>query len=203
MCFEPSAGRRCFGGRGQHHRMGCCMLVLSRKKCEAILIDGLIWIEIVNMAKATVQVRLMAPRSLQLPHGVARKETRDRQDSPARTSPVGMDVFHMTLVNQQTVHLSESVSLGVVDADKSRVLFFVDAPVGTSVMAVDREGLDRANASSNQILLQFMGQGTERPDEHREKPAPGLGSREGQTASDGSGPDVLPFPSNQPDRHDP
>jgi len=179
------------------------MLVLSRKKCEAILIDGLIRIEIVNMAKATVQVRLMAPRSLQLPHGVARKETRDRQDSPARISPVAMDVFHMTLVNQQIVHLSESVSLGVVDADKSRVLFFVDAPVGTSVTAVDREGLDRSNASSNQILLQFMGQGTEPPDEHPEKPAPGLGSREGQTASDGSGPDVLPFPSNQPDRHDP
>ncbi len=179
------------------------MLVLSRKKCEAILIDGVIRIEIVNMAKGTVQVRLMAPRSLQLPHRVARKETRDRQDSPARISPVGMDVFHMTLVNQQIVHLSESVSLGVVDADKSRVLFFVDAPVGASVMAVDRERVDRANASSNQILLQFMGQGTERLDEHREKPAPGLGSREGQTASDGSGPDVLPFPSNQPDRHDP
>ena len=105
-----------------------------------------------------------------------------------------MDVFHMTLVNQQIVHLSESVSLGVVDADKTRVLFFVDAPVETSVMAVDRERVGRANASSNQILLQFMGQGTERLDEHRGKPAPGLGSREGQTASDGSGPDVLPFP---------
>ena len=114
-----------------------------------------------------------------------------------------MDVFHMTLVNQQIVHLSESVSLGVVDADKSRVLFFVDAPVAASVMAVDREGVDRANASSNQILLQFMGQGTERSDEHREKPALGVVSREDQTASDGSGPDVLPFPSNQPDRHGP
>ncbi len=95
------------------------MLVLSRKKCEAILIDGVIWIEIVNMAKATVRVRLMAPRSLQLPHRVARKETRDRQDSPARINPVGMDVFHMTLVNQQIVHLSESVSLGVVDSGRT------------------------------------------------------------------------------------
>ena len=178
-------------------------MVLSRKKCEAILIDGVLRIEVVNVAKATVRLRLMAPRSLQLPHGVARKETRDRQDSPARISPVGMDVFHMTLVNQQTVHLSESVSLGVVDADKSRVLFFVDAAVGTSVMAVDRERVDRANASSNQILLQFMGQGTERLDEHREQPSPGVGSREGQTANDGSGPDVLPFPLNQPDKHRP
>jgi len=180
-----------------------CMLVLSCKKCEAILIDGVIRIEVVNMAKATVRVRLMSPRSLQLPHGIARKETRDRQDSPARISPVGMEVFHMTLINQQIVHLGESVSLGVVDADKSRVLFFVDAPAGTSVMAVGQAGQDRANASSNQILLQFMGQGTERLDAHREKPAPAVASREGQTASVGSGPDVLPFPSNQPDRHDP
>jgi len=181
-----------------------CMLVLSRKKCEAILIDGAIRIEIVNMAKATVRLRLMAPRNLQLPHGVARKEIRDRQDSSARISPVGMDVFHMTLVNQQIVDLGESVSLGIVDADKSRVLFFVDAPAGTSVMAVDQEEPDRANAPA-QNLLQFMGQGAERLDEHREKPAPSDASREGRTASDGSGadPDVLPFPSNQPDRNRP
>ncbi len=116
---------------------------------------------------------------------------------------MGMEVFHMTLINQQIVHLGESVSLGVVDADKSRVLFFVDAPAGTSVMAVGQAGQDRANASSNQILLQFMGQGTERLDAHREKPAPAVASREGQTASVGSGPDVLPFPSNQPHRNRP
>ncbi len=171
------------------------MLVLSRKKSEAILIDGVLRIEVVNVAKATVRVRLMAPRSLQLPHGIARKETRDRHDSPASISPVAMDVVHMTLVNQQVVPLGESVSLGVVDADKSRVVFLVDAPVGTCVMAVDPEGLDRANASSNQILLQFMGQGTERLDEHPEQQDPGVGSREGQTPSDESSPDVLPFPS--------
>src|SRR5208283_3935764 len=129
-----------------------CMLVLSRKKSEAILIDGVIRIEVVNIAKATVRVRVIAPRSLQLPHGFARKEARDRQDSPARTSPMGVHVYHMTLVNQQVVPLCESMSLGVVDADKSRVLFFVDAPVGTSVMAVDQARQLRASASSNQIL---------------------------------------------------
>lgn len=177
------------------------MLVLSRKKSEAILIDGVIRIEVVNMAKATVRVRLMAPRSLQLPHGIARKEIRDRHDSPARISPVGMDVFHMTLVNQQVVPLGEAVNLGVVDADRSRVLFFVDAPLGTSVTAVDQAGPDRANGSSNQILLQFMGQGNERLEEYREKSASG-GSREGQMAADGTAghPDVLRFPSNPRDR---
>jgi hypothetical protein len=107
---------------------------------------------------------------------------------------VGVDVFHMTLVNQQVVDLGESVSLGVVDADKSRVLFCVDAPAGTSIMAVDQAGPDRADAPANQNLLPFMRQGTERLDEHREQQAPGVASRDGQRASDGSGPDVLPFP---------
>jgi carbon storage regulator CsrA len=171
------------------------MLVLSRKKNEAILIDGVIRIEVVNVAKATVRVRLTAPRSLQLPRGLAKKEARDRQDSPPRMSPVGVDVFLMTLVNQQVVPIGESVSLGVVDADKSRVLFFVDAPLGTSVTAVEQEELDRENPSSKQILLQFMGQGADRPEEHRERPSPGGGSREDRTTRDGSGPDVLPFPS--------
>jgi carbon storage regulator CsrA len=171
------------------------MLVLSRKKDEAILIDGVIRIEVVNVAKGTVRVRLMAPRSLQLPRGLARKGARERQDSPPRMSPVGVDVFHMTLVNQQVVPIGESVGLGVVDADKSRVLFFVDAPLGTSVTAVEQDELDRANPSSKQILLQFMGQGTDRPEEHRERPSPGGGSRADRTTRDGSGPDVLPFPS--------
>ncbi len=116
---------------------------------------------------------------------------------------MGVDVFHMTLVNQQVVPLGQSMSLGVVDADKSRVLFFVDAPVGTSVRAVDQEARSRANAPANQNLLQFMRQGTERADEHREQPAPGDTSCAGRPASDGScaGPDLLPFPSNQPDRN--
>ncbi len=178
------------------------MLVLSRKKSEAILIDGVIRIEVINMIKAMVRVRLMAPRSLQLPHGGARKDIRDRQDTPARTAPVGMDVFHMTLVNQQVLPLGKCLNLGVVDVDKSRVLFFVDAPPGTSIIAAEPEGPDCANASAKQILLQFMGQDAERTDEHHQKPAPGT-LRNGQTSIEGSSaePDLLPFPSNQPNRH--
>jgi carbon storage regulator CsrA len=181
------------------------MLVLSRKKSEAILIDGVIRIEVVNIAKATVRVRLTSPRTLQLPQGVARKETRDRHDSPARTSSVSVDVCHMTLLNQQVVPLGESMSLGVLDADKTRVLFFVDAPVGTSITAVDQARPDRANATASQNLLQFMGQSAESPDEHGEQPAPVAPSRDGQKASDGTcaGPDVIPFPSSHPDKNSP
>ncbi len=181
------------------------MLVLSRKISEAILIDSSIRIEVVNMAKATVRVRLMAPRSLQLPHGPAKKDARDRPDSPARPNPVGMDVFHMTLVNQQVVPLGESVSLGVVDADKTRVLFFVDAPAGTSVAAIDHQKPDRASEPSNQILLQFMGQTTERPDEQGGRPSSSDEPAESPIGGDGSAPDVLPFPgpSGPPEKHRP
>ena len=176
------------------------MLVVSRKKTEAILIDSVIRIEVVNMAKATVRVRLMAPRSLQLPHAVARKDSRERPESPARPAPVGMDVFHMTLVNQQVVALGESVSFGVVDADKTRVLFFVDAPVGTRVTAVDPERPDRASASSNQILLQFMGSGSERLEGNQEKSTPGAHPHNDEVPRKVTGPDLLPFPTNPPDK---
>ena len=106
----------------------------------------------------------------------------------------------MTLVNQQIVALGDSVSLGVVDADKTRVLFFVDAPAGTSVTAVDPERPDRASASSTQILLQFMGQGSERLEGTQEKSTPGANPHNGEAPRKGSGPDLLPFPFNPPDK---
>ena len=178
------------------------MLVLSRKKSEAILIDGVIRIEVVNLIKAIVRVRLLAPRGLQLPRSGAWKESRDSLESLVRTNGAALEVFHLTLVNQQILPLRECLNLGVVDVDKSRALFVVDAPLGTSVMAAEREAQKRVGESSGQILLQFMAQGAERSEQQRIKPAPG-GSREGQTSIERSSAelDVLPFPSIQFDRH--
>ena len=109
---------------------------------------------------------------------------------------MGTDVFHMTLVNQQVVPLGESMSLGVVDADKSRVLFFVDAPLSTSVTAVGQEEPDpRTDLEPDSASVHAPG--------HRaaggaaRENGLGVGSRKGQPTSDGSGggPDLLPFPS--------
>ncbi len=171
------------------------MVVLSRKKNEAILIDGMIRIEVLTVAKATVRVRLTAPRSLQLTRGAERKDQRERQDALSRANPPGMEVCHLTLVNQQVVPIGDSVSLGVVDADRSRVLFFVDAPHGTDLVAADPAALDGDDPPSRQILLQFMGQGAERTDEPH-----GKSLTSGQTEADHpsghpAGPDLLPFPS--------
>ena len=174
------------------------MLVLARKKHEAILIDGLIRIEVVNVGKATVRVRLRAPRGLAPPprQGSTFRENAPREASSARVVPVGIDDFLMTLVNQQVVNLGESISLGVVDADKSRALFFVDAPLGMSVTALKHEGDDRPRSSIRQTLLQFMGQ-----QEHQSAPDLPPAAQHpdvaGQvpSADDEPEPKLLPFPT--------
>ena len=185
--------------RDRHQRKGC-MLVLSRKKNEAILIDGVIRVEVVTVTKAAVRVRLMAPRSLHLPHDVARGDLPGRDESTARTSPVGVEVFHLTLVNQQIVALAESISLGVVDADRARALFFVDAPLGMSVTALRLQEPDPRSLSAKQNLLQFMGQAADRPSEDRGTIVPPAEHRESLPPRDEPGPELLPFPSPAPRR---
>ena len=120
----------------KRHQRKDRMLVLSRKKNEAILIDGVIRVEVVTVTKAAVRVRLVAPRSPHQPQGVARGTVPGCDETIERAGPVGVEVSHLTLVNQQTVTLGESISLGVVDADRLRALFVVDAPAGTSVTAL-------------------------------------------------------------------
>jgi hypothetical protein len=184
--------------RERHQRKGC-MLVLSRKKNEAILIDGVIRVEVVTVTDAAVRVRLMAPKSLHLPHGITRGDLPVRDESTARSEPVGVEVSHLTLVNQQIVTLGESISLGVVDADRARALFFVDAPLGMTVTALKSQEPDPRSRCSRQNLLQFMGQG-DRPSEDRRKIAPPVVHRDSRPPSDEPGPELLPFPSPAPRR---
>ncbi|MGC8640688.1 MAG: carbon storage regulator [Isosphaeraceae bacterium] len=180
------------------------MVVLARKKHEAILIDGLIRIEVVNVGKATVRVRLRAPRRPASPPrpGSTFRENVPGEASPAHVVPVGIDDFLMTLVNQQVVNLGESITLAVVDADKSRALFFIDAPLGMSVTALKHEGDDRPRSSTRQALLQFMGQ-PEDPSTPDIQPAPQNQHTAGRTTSADLEPEpkLLPFPTRMPKRH--
>lgn len=185
--------------RDRHQRKGC-MLVLSRKKNEAILIDGVIRVEVVTVTKAAVRVRLMAPRSQHLPQGIARVDLPCRDESTTRDGPVGVEVFHLTLVNQQIVTLAESISLAVVDADRARALFFVDAPLGMSVTALRLQEPDPRSLSSKQNLLQFMGQAADRPSEDRDTIVPLAEHRESRPPRDEAGPELLRFPSPAPRR---
>lgn len=177
------------------------MLVLARKKNEAILIDGLIRIEVVNVGKATVRVRLRARRGLAPPPRQAPvyRENPPRDASSAHVFPVGMDDFLMTLVNQQIVNLGESISLGVVDVDKTRALFFVDAPLGMSVTALKHEDEDRPRSSTRQSLLPFMGQG--KPADPNHPSTASHPDTPGQSpAVDEREPRLLPFPAHMAKR---
>ena len=183
--------------RARHQRKGC-MLVLSRRKNESILIDGVIRVEVVTVTKAAVRVRLMAPRSLHLPRGIDRGDESGRDESDAVSVPVGLDVSHLTLVNQQIIALGEFISLGVVDADKARAVFFVDAPTGMSVTALKTQEPDSRNLASRQNLLQFMGLPAERASEDRGQTAPAAGTGQGGPSTDERGPELIPFPRQRP-----
>ncbi len=106
----------------------------------------------------------------------------------------------MTLVNEQVVSLGGSISLGVLDADKSRALFFVDAPLGVSVTALRSQAEERPGSSARQNLLQFMGQPEERSDPVEQRPAQDPGMVVDGPAADEPEPKLLPMPTRLPRR---
>jgi carbon storage regulator CsrA len=177
------------------------MLVVSRRKNEAILIDGAIEIEVVNVTKATVRVRLSAPRSMQVVRGFVKKELGAEAEPATRANPAGIDTLNLTLVSQQVIELGTSISLGIVDVDRSRALFFIDAPPGTSVLAADQRASCCQNPTAKQNLLQFMSPPSERGGTGVEKTPGNDSSRDCREARD-PGPLVLPFTS-QPVGRDP
>jgi carbon storage regulator CsrA len=171
------------------------MLVVARRKNETILIDGSIQIEVVNVTKATVRVRLSAPRGKQVIRGFVRKELGAQSEPPNQANSAEVDTLNLTLVSQQVIDLGISISLGVVDADRSRALFFIDAPPGMSVLAGDQKAVGgREQATARQNLLQFMGPAPERcsagPEKAGENGPTRHGREYGQAALH-----VLPFPS--------
>jgi sRNA-binding carbon storage regulator CsrA len=175
------------------------MLVLSRKKHEAILIDGAIRIDVVKLGKATVHVRLRAPRCLAPIRGPMPKEGSPREDTSARVALAGRDDY-MTLVNEQVVSLGESISLGVVDADKSRALFFVDAPQGISVKALKPQSEVRPASSDHQHFLQFMSQSSDQAEHTQDQPKKPSGAIGNKISAEDPLPRLLPFPVREPRR---
>lgn len=180
------------------------MLVVSRRKNEVILIDGAIEIEVVNVTKATVRVRLSAPRSMQVVRGLVKKELGAEAEPATKANSAGIDALNLTLVSQQVIELGTAITLGVVDVDRSRALFFIDAPVGTNVLANDRRtACCSQNPTARQNLLQFMSPPSERGGAGLEEPSDHDPSRDRREGDPGDPvPLVLPFPS-QPSGRDP
>jgi len=174
------------------------MLVLSRRKSEVILIDGVIRIEVLNLMKATVRLRVSLPKGLEPSPSGVRKEPRERDDGPGKGAQTGVNIIHMTLVNQQVVALDPAISLGVVDADKARVLLFVDASAGTCVSTLEPHVPKRKDGAAKQNLLQFMGPGTEHGGDDRGKLSARPNTQAEAIKGNETGADLLPFPAPLP-----
>ena len=174
------------------------MLVLSRRKSEVILIDGVIRIEVLNLMKATVRLRVTLPKGLEPSLSGVRKEPRERDDGPGKGAQTGVNMVHMTLVNQQVVALDPAISLGVVDVDKARVLLFVDAPVGTGISTLEPHDPTRKNGAAKQNFLQFMGQSTDHPGDNRDNLSTRPDTQAETIKGDETGVHLLPFPAPLP-----
>lgn len=170
------------------------MLVLTRKKNESLLLDGRIRIEVVTLSRAAVRLRLTAPRSLHLARAADRRVQRSRPDSSRDEDLLGVEVIHATLVNQQFLPLGANITLGVLDADQTRVLLFVEAPQGMCIATAEPEPPRPKRQASEQNLLQFMKPGTERTEPPPEPAAPAPSPPEVLPRVVEPAPRLLPFP---------
>jgi sRNA-binding carbon storage regulator CsrA len=187
------------------------MLVVSRKKHETIDIDGSIHVEIVSHMKDLVWVKLLTPRSVNVTAG-SKKELRGNSLGSSNATTInGHDQFNLAIGTREFVRLGDAIVLGVIDADSSRALFFVEAPTGTTIVAHSKSELEPEVRSSGQSLLQFMEPG-ERLKRDQEadfggSPTEGSESKKNGSHAPGmknssarplrkrdSGPNLLPFP---------
>lgn len=112
------------------------MLVIARKRHEAITIDGNIRVEVLRLAGGVARLRFVAPRRTTITRGVARPG--DSVAAEAVNGGVdasGMGVVDLTLGNHQIVTIRNEIHLGLIDLDAMRALIFIDAPTDLSVKA--------------------------------------------------------------------
>jgi sRNA-binding carbon storage regulator CsrA len=105
------------------------MLVIARKRHEAVTIDGNIRVEVLCLTPGVARLRLMAPRDVAIHRGVTRPG--DPAAAEARNGSLdgsGMGVFDLTLCDQQVITVRDDIHLGLMDVDKTRAVLFVDVP---------------------------------------------------------------------------
>jgi sRNA-binding carbon storage regulator CsrA len=150
------------------------MLVIARKRHEAVTIDGNIRVEVLRLAGGVARLRFLAPRRIAIQRGVA------RPGEPAAVEAVqggidasGTGVVDLTLGGQQIVTISDDIHLGVVDISAARAILFVDAPEGTAVnleaTSRSRSNRGRCEAADDptQALLPFAAPSENGSDENR------------------------------------
>ena len=110
------------------------MLVIARKRHEAVTIDGNIRVEVLQLTGGLARLRFVAPKRIAIQRGVARPGVPPAAEAVnGGIDAAGMGVVDLTLGDQQIITVRNDIHLGLVDVDATRAVLFVDAPDGTSV----------------------------------------------------------------------
>lgn len=110
------------------------MLVIARKRLEAVTIDGNIRVEVLQLSGGVARLRFVAPRSIAIQRGAARPGDPSAYEAVnGGIDAAGMGVVDLTLGDQQIITVRTDVHLGLVDIDATRAVLFVDAPDGISI----------------------------------------------------------------------
>lgn len=110
------------------------MLVLARKRNEALVIDGMVRIEVLRLAGGVARLRFTAPKSVPVLRGVAKAGDPPAVEAINRgIDASGMGVVDLTLGTQQVVTVGDDIHVGLVDITSSRAVLFIDATRDVSV----------------------------------------------------------------------
>jgi sRNA-binding carbon storage regulator CsrA len=116
------------------------MLVIARKRHQAVTIDGNIRVEVLRLTGGLARLRFVAPRRITIERGVTGP---GGQSAPEAVNggidAAGMGVVDLTLGDQQIITVRSDVHLGLVDIDSTRAVLFIDAPNGVPVTVESAE----------------------------------------------------------------
>ena len=110
------------------------MLVIARKRHEAVTIDGNIRVEVLRLSGGVARLRFVAPKRIAIQRGVPQPGGPPAPEAVnGGIDAAGMGVVDLTLADQQIITVRSDVHLGLVDIDATRAVLFIDAPDGISV----------------------------------------------------------------------
>jgi hypothetical protein len=110
------------------------MLVIARKRHEALTIGGNIRVEVLRLSPGVARLRFAIPSGVAIQRGVPRAgDPAAIEAGNGGIDSSGMGVVDLTLCDQQIVTVRNDVHLGLVDVDATRAVLFVDSPDGTAV----------------------------------------------------------------------
>jgi carbon storage regulator CsrA len=116
------------------------MLVLARRRHEAVLIDGTIRVEVLRVTGGVARLRVLAPQHVAVVRGVTKAG-----DQPAIEAVNGgfdgngIGAVELVLCPRQLITIGSDFHVSLVDIDSTRAVLFFDVPRGTSVKAEDAE----------------------------------------------------------------